>query len=105
MPAKTDVKFPAFMAPEEIDEVLFTEEMLKKRVLELGQEISAAYKAPAKPLIVICTLKGAATFFADLVRSLCVCFVPHPRARALQRAPCALGGEVPTCTPARATKS
>jgi hypothetical protein len=49
MPAKTDVNFPAFMSPEEIDEVLFTEEMLKKRVAELGREISNSYTAPAKP--------------------------------------------------------
>ena len=49
MPAKTDVKFPAFMSPEEIDEVLFTEEMLKERVAELGREISNSYTAPAKP--------------------------------------------------------
>jgi hypothetical protein len=29
--------------------VLFTEEMLKKRVAELGREISNSYTAPAKP--------------------------------------------------------
>jgi len=49
MPAKTDVKFPAFMSPEELDEVMFTEEMLKKRVAELGKEISDSYRTSAKP--------------------------------------------------------
>jgi hypoxanthine phosphoribosyltransferase len=70
MPEKSDVKFPAFMSPEEIDEILFTEDMLKQRVLELGKQISESYGKPAKPIVVICTLKGAATFFADLVRAL-----------------------------------
>ena len=70
MPEKTDVKFPGFMNPDEIEEVLFTEEMLRTRVLEMGAEISKSYGKPEKPIIVICTLKGAATFFADLVRAL-----------------------------------
>jgi len=70
MPEKADVKFPAFMCPEEVDEILFTEDDLKKRVLELGAEISKAYGQTEKPLVVICTLKGATPFFADLVRSL-----------------------------------
>lgn len=39
MPEKADVKFPAFMCPEEVDEILFTEDDLKKRVLELGAEV------------------------------------------------------------------
>jgi hypoxanthine phosphoribosyltransferase len=70
MPSKSDVKFPEFMSPDEIDEVLFTKEMLAERVLEMGAEISKSYGKLAKPLVVICTLKGAATFFADLVRAL-----------------------------------
>ena len=72
MPSKTDVKFPGFVSPDEIEEVLFTEADLRARVLEMGAEISKAYVSLDKPLIVICTLKGAATFFADLVRAVYV---------------------------------
>ena len=39
MPDKADVKFPAFMCADEVDEILFTEDDLKKRVLELGAEV------------------------------------------------------------------
>jgi hypoxanthine phosphoribosyltransferase len=70
MPAKTDVKFPGYMSLDEIEEVLFTEADLKARVLEMGAEISKTYGPLDKPLVVICTLKGATTFFADLIRAL-----------------------------------
>ena len=45
MPEKADVKFPAFMCPEEVDEILFTEDDLKKRVL-VGCMIFAWQNAP-----------------------------------------------------------
>ncbi|KAL3766180.1 hypothetical protein ACHAW5_011373 [Stephanodiscus triporus] len=77
MPTKEDVEFPPSMNPDEIDEVLFTKEMIASRVRELGAEISESYRGDdvgggglRLPLVVICTLKGAAAFFADLVRSL-----------------------------------
>ena len=34
------------------------------------KQISKAFGQTEKPLVVICTLKGATPFFADLVRSL-----------------------------------
>eukprot|EP00287_Rhodomonas_sp_CCMP768_P008228 CAMPEP_0196719182 /NCGR_PEP_ID=MMETSP1091-20130531/2240_1 /TAXON_ID=302021 /ORGANISM="Rhodomonas sp., Strain CCMP768" /LENGTH=212 /DNA_ID=CAMNT_0042060077 /DNA_START=63 /DNA_END=701 /DNA_ORIENTATION=- len=64
------VHYPAFMDPKEIESIMFTEEQIDKKVRELAAEISAAYKDIEQPLIVICTLKGAAPFFADLARRL-----------------------------------
>ena len=51
-----------------IGKVLISREELKKRVLELGAEISEKYKG--KKLICICMLKGAVTFFSDLTRAI-----------------------------------
>lgn len=76
---KSIVTFPSSMNPNEIEEVLFTHDELANRVAELGLEISNMYANlksqnnntnNTKPLIVICTLKGAVPFFADLVRSI-----------------------------------
>lgn len=50
----------------DIDRVLFTEDQIARRVAELGQEISADY-AGKSPLMV-CILRGASVFMADLVR-------------------------------------
>ena len=47
-------------------EVLFTEEQIAKRVRELGKEISADYQG--KTVHLVCVLKGAYTFLADLAR-------------------------------------
>jgi hypoxanthine phosphoribosyltransferase len=70
------------MNPNEIEEVLFTNDELANRVAEMGLEISNMYtnlkvnnnkssiNNTTKPLIVICTLKGAVPFFADLVRAI-----------------------------------
>ena len=49
-------------------EVLFTEEQIAKRVRELGKEISADYQG--KTVHLICVLKGAYTFLADLARAI-----------------------------------
>jgi hypoxanthine-guanine phosphoribosyltransferase len=60
-----DFQVPDFMEKREINRMLYSEADIKKRCKELGAEISAAYKGKlSKPLIVICTLKGAAVFFA-----------------------------------------
>ncbi len=48
--------------------IVLTEEQIQKRVVELGKEISRDY-AGKKP-IVVCMLKGAIVFFADIVRNL-----------------------------------
>ncbi len=58
-----------FMA-QDIEKVLLSEEEIAKRVQELGDQISADYEG--KELIVICVLKGASIFFADLCRSISV---------------------------------
>ncbi len=47
-------------------EVLITEEQIAKRVRELGKEISADYQG--KTVHLVCVLKGAYTFLADLAR-------------------------------------
>ncbi len=64
------VRFPKFVDPSEISEVMFTEEQIRARVKELGAEISESYKGIEKPLVLIGTLKGATPFFADLAREL-----------------------------------
>ena len=52
----------------DIDRVLFTEEQIAGRVRELGRQISEDY-AGKNPLMV-CILRGASVFLADLVRSV-----------------------------------
>lgn len=55
---------------EDIKKVLLTEEQIRKRVAELGAQISEDYAG--KELVVIFVLKGASIFFADLIRSIVV---------------------------------
>lgn len=52
----------------ELSEVLLSEETIKKRVRELGQQISQDYSG--KELIAIGVLKGAVIFLSDLVRNI-----------------------------------
>jgi hypoxanthine phosphoribosyltransferase len=52
----------------ELSEVLLSEETIKKRVRELGQQISQDYSG--KELIAIGVLKGAIIFLSDLVRNI-----------------------------------
>ena len=59
----------AFMA-QDIEEVLLSEEQIKKRVQELGDQISKDYDG--QEIVVLCVLKGASIFFADLVRAISV---------------------------------
>ena len=51
-----------------IEEVLFSEEQLKKRAAELGAEISKDYEG--KPILLIGILKGSLPFMADLMRRI-----------------------------------
>ena len=51
-----------------LDRILITEEEIKKRVAELGEQITAEYQG--KSVLVICILKGAAVFMADIIRHL-----------------------------------
>ena len=52
----------------DILQILLTEEQLKAKVQELGKQISADYKG-RNPLV-ICVLKGAFIFMADLVKEI-----------------------------------
>ncbi len=52
--------------------VVFTEEMIRARVEEMGREIGSAY-GPGEDLLVLGLLKGSFIFVADLVRR-----IPHP---------------------------
>jgi hypoxanthine phosphoribosyltransferase len=53
----------------DVANVLISEERLQARVAELGQAINATYTDDDRPLLV-CVLKGAFIFLADLVRHL-----------------------------------
>ncbi|HZG87570.1 hypoxanthine phosphoribosyltransferase [Paenibacillus sp.] len=52
----------------DIQEVLFTEQEIQQKVAELGRQISADYAG--KNLLVLCVLKGAFLFIADLVKNI-----------------------------------
>ncbi|MGL4735936.1 MAG: hypoxanthine phosphoribosyltransferase [Cellulosilyticaceae bacterium] len=53
---------------QDIQQVLFNEEQLAKRIEELGAEITADYKG--ENLLVLGILKGSNIFMADLVRKI-----------------------------------
>ncbi|MFN0071691.1 MAG: hypoxanthine phosphoribosyltransferase [Chloroflexota bacterium] len=51
-----------------MDAVLIPEDALRARVQELGAQITRDYEG--RPLVLICVLKGAVAFFADLARAI-----------------------------------
>ena len=53
-----------------IDKVLITEEQLKARIRELGEELTREYAD--KDPVVVGVLKGVVVFFADMVREISV---------------------------------
>jgi hypoxanthine phosphoribosyltransferase len=53
---------------KDIQEILFTEEQIQLKVKELGKQITADYAG--RNLLVICVLKGAFIFMADLVKAM-----------------------------------
>ena len=53
---------------EDIKEVLFSEEVLTKRIKELAEEISSDYKG--KDLLVVGILKGSVIFAAELIKNI-----------------------------------
>jgi hypoxanthine phosphoribosyltransferase len=57
---------------EFLEEVLISEEALKKRIAELGDEISRDYEG--KDLLLVCILRGGVMFLTDLMRNISV---PH----------------------------
>ena len=48
--------------------VLISESQIRSRILELGKQISKDYEN--RELVLICVLRGAALFFADLAREI-----------------------------------
>ncbi len=55
---------------DDVAEVLFTEEQIRTRVAEMGAEISRDYAG--KDLMLVCILKGANIFLADLCRQITI---------------------------------
>lgn len=51
-----------------LKKILISEEQLKKRIKELGEQIAADYKG--KDLVVIGILKGAILFLSDLIKEI-----------------------------------
>jgi hypoxanthine phosphoribosyltransferase len=58
------------MIREDDLEILFDEQVLEQKVLNLAAQISRDYAG--KELLLVCVLKGAAIFFADLARRLTI---------------------------------
>jgi hypoxanthine phosphoribosyltransferase len=54
--------------PQQIGEVLVDAETLQRRVTELGEEVSEAYRE--RDLLLVGVLKGAVFFVADLMRGM-----------------------------------
>ncbi len=53
---------------ESIEKILFSKEQIEQKVLELGKKISEDYKD--KEVMLVCILKGAFVFAADLLRAI-----------------------------------
>jgi hypoxanthine phosphoribosyltransferase len=56
----------------DVAEILITQEEIEERTRQLGQQISLDYEG--QDLLLVCVLKGAITFLADLMREITV---PH----------------------------
>ncbi len=52
----------------DIDHILVSEEQIRARVKELGEQISRDYAG--EEIVLLCILKGACVFFTDLARAL-----------------------------------
>lgn len=52
----------------DIQQILVDEQQLARRVKELGEEISRDYAG--RPLVLVCILRGAVIFMADLLRAI-----------------------------------
>jgi len=53
-----------------LGEIIITEEEIKERVREMGQQISEDYRD--REVILVCVLKGACVFVADLMRAISI---------------------------------
>lgn len=54
---------------DDIEEIIISEEKLKTRIRELGEEITAAYNED-DDIVMLCILRGAVLFMADLAREI-----------------------------------
>jgi len=57
---------------DDVAEILISEEQIRARTRELGEQISRDYAG--QDLLLVCVLKGAVTFLADLTRQI---RIPH----------------------------
>ncbi len=57
------------MLEKDISEVIISEQKVKKRIAEMGKQISNSYEA-GDDLIMVCILRGAVIFMADLARNI-----------------------------------
>ena len=62
------IKFDKDNMNNDIDHVLVSEEQLRRRIAEMGAELSEEYKD--KDPILVCILRGAVHFFSDLSRQI-----------------------------------
>lgn len=53
---------------QDLDQILLTNDQIRARVDELGEQLRKAYEG--KTPVFICILKGATPFFADLIRAV-----------------------------------
>ncbi len=58
------------MSAPVIDEILVQADDLKRRVRELGEQVSEDYEG--RDLLLVCVLKGAVFFLADLMRTITI---------------------------------
>lgn len=65
-----DIRLAQLALANDIEEVLLTEDDIKKRVAELGEEISRDYQG--KELMLVGILRGAFVFLADLIRAISI---------------------------------
>lgn len=53
---------------KDLDSILYTKEQLKEAIQKLGKRITEDYQGKAP--VMVCILKGASLFFADLIREI-----------------------------------
>ena len=49
--------------------LVYSPEVLEKRIAELGAEITASY-TDDKPIVCVCVLRGAVMFYVDLMKHI-----------------------------------
>ncbi len=53
---------------DDIEKILYTEEQIKQRAKELGQQIAKDYAG--ETIVMVCILRGSCIFFAELVKHI-----------------------------------